>query len=154
VFSSVLLFYFVNSAWLKTGESVLGFFSPGTGAFGAILPSLMDQVGFDISAIPVFPYHLIVIFGTIGEFFLPLMIAIGLFSRIAAIGMTIFIIVQSYVDIAGHGLEDKFIGSMFDRFQDAVIWDQRLLWVFPLLIIIVKGPGKLSIDHLLSRSRS
>ncbi len=151
VFCSVLLLYFVNSAWLKAGESVFGFLAPGTGAFASILPSIMEQAGFDTSAIAFFPYHLIVILGTAGELFLPLMIAVGLFSRIAAIGMVIFIFVQSYVDIAFHGLEEKFIGSMFDRVQDAVIWDQRLLWVFPLLVTIIMGPGKVSLDHLLAR---
>ena len=30
VFCSVLLLYFVNSAWLKAGESVFGFLTPGT----------------------------------------------------------------------------------------------------------------------------
>jgi putative oxidoreductase len=65
--------------------------------------------------------------------------------------LIVFIVVQSYVDVAYHGLEAKFVGSMFDRFPDAIIFDQRMLWVFVLLMIVANGPGKLSLDHLLGR---
>ncbi len=153
VFTSVLLVYFINSGLLKLGDGFFGFLSPSVGAFAQILPSVMEKAGFDITAIPYFPWHLIVLAGTWAEFLLPVMLVVGLFTRIAALGMTIFVIVQSYVDIVFHGLEPKFVGAMFDNAPDAIIYDQRLLWLFPLVVLIIKGSGKLSLDYLMSRGR-
>lgn len=150
-FASVLLLYYLNSGWQKLGDGFFGFLNPSIGAYASILPSVMEQYGFDPSAIPFFPYGLIVYAGTWTELLLPILIIIGLFSRLAAIGMIFFVMVQTYVDINFHGLEDRFVGSMFDRFQDAIVWDQRFLWVFVLAIIVINGPGKLSLDHLLGR---
>jgi putative oxidoreductase len=150
-FASVLLLYYLNSGWQKLGDGIFGFLSPSLGAYASILPPVMEQYGFDVAAIPFFPWHVIVLLGTWAELLLPVMIVIGLFSRIAALGMVVFVIVQSYVDINFHGLEGQFIGSMFDRLPDAVIFDQRLMWVFILALIVVNGPGKLSLDHLLAK---
>lgn len=151
VFTSVLGLYYYNSGVIKLGEGFFGFVTPTTGAFGQILPPVLDAAGYDISAIPFFPWHIIVIAGTWAEFLLPLMIILGLFTRVAALGMIGFVVIQSYVDIVFHGLEEKYIGSMFDRFPDAIIYDQRLLWLFVLMVLVVKGAGKLSLDHLLTR---
>lgn len=150
-FASLLLVYYLNSGWNKLGDGLFGFLSPSSSAYITILPPIMEQYGYDVSAIPFFPWHIIVLLGTWGEIVLPLLVVLGLFGRIAALGMIVFVTVQSYVDIAYLGLEPKFIGAMFDRLPDAVIFDQRLLWIFVLLIIAVNGPGKLSLDHLLAR---
>ena len=150
-FASLLLFYYLNSGWNKLGDGLFGFLHPTVGAYAAILPQVMEQYGFEPAAIPFFPWHVIVLLGTWTEILLPLLIVAGLFSRIAAAGMIVFIVVQSYVDVMFHGLEEKYIGAMFDRLPDAIIYDQRMLWVFVLLMIVVNGPGKLSLDHLLAR---
>jgi putative oxidoreductase len=82
---------------------------------------------------------------------LPALILVGLFTRLSSLAMIGFIVVMSYVDITGHGLDAKSIGAMFDRVQNAVIYDQRLLWVFPLVYLAVKGGGAVSLDALLCR---
>jgi putative oxidoreductase len=151
VFASLLLVYYLNSGWNKLGDGFFGFLFPSSSAYITILPPVMEQYGYDVSAIPFFPWHIIVLLGTWGEILLPVLVVIGLFGRIAALGMIVFVMVQSYVDIAYLGLEPKFIGAMFDRLPDAVIFDQRLLWIFVLVMIVVNGPGKLSADHLLAR---
>ena len=91
--------------------------------------------------------------GTWAEFILPLTILIGLFTRLSALGMIGFIVVQSLTDLYGHGLsgDAKFIGGWFDRFPDAMLIDQRLLWVFPLIVLVIKGAGALSVDRALMR---
>ena len=150
-FASVLALYYLNSGWQKLGDGPFGLFSPSLGAYASILPPIMERYGFDVAAIPLFPWHIIVLLGTWAELVLPVLIVIGLWSRIAALGMIVFVIVQSYVDIAFHGLEERFVGSMFDRLPDAVIFDQRLMWILFLVLIVVNGPGRLSIDHLLAR---
>jgi putative oxidoreductase len=150
-FASLLLFYYLNSGWNKLGDGLFGFLHPSTGAYASILPPVFEQYGYSEAALPFFPWHVIVLVGTWSEILLPLLVVVGLFGRVAALGMIAFIVVQSYVDVTYLGLEGKFIGSMFDRFPDAVIFDQRMLWIFVLLMIVVNGPGKLSLDYLLGR---
>jgi len=103
VFAGVLLMYFLNSAFTKTGEGLLGIFSIQDNAYFQILPSVVEQFNYDASSVPFFPYGLIVYLGTYAEIILPVLIVLGLFTRIAAAGMIMFVLVQSYVDIAFHG---------------------------------------------------
>ena len=91
--------------------------------------------------------------GTWAEFILPLLIIIGLFTRLAALGMIGFVVVQSLTDIYGHnGTDIKTLGAWFDRFPDGVILDQRLFWVFLLSLLVVKGAGAVSVDALLRKA--
>lgn len=150
-FASLLLFYYLNSGWNKLGDGLFGFLNPSIGAYATILPPVFERYGADPGALPFFPWHVIVLLGTWAEIVLPLMIVVGLFSRIAAIGMIVFVAVQTYVDIAYFGLEGKFVGAMFDRFPDAIVFDQRMMWIFALAIIVANGPGRLSLDHWLGR---
>ena len=151
VFAAVLLVYYLNSAGTKVGDGLAGFFSIGDNAYFQILPSVVEAYGYDASQVPFFPYDLIVIAGTYAEFFLPLLIVVGLFTRLAALGMIGFTLVQSTVDIAFHGADAATVGAWFDRLPDAAILDQRTLWVFLLITLVVKGAGKLSLDYLLGR---
>lgn len=149
VFAAVLLVYYLNSAATKVGEGIAGFFSIGDNAYFQILPSVVEAYGYDASQVPFFPWDIIVIAGTYSEFALPILIVLGLFTRLSALGMIGFILVQSFVDIAYHGVDAKTIGSWFDRFSDAAILDQRTLWIFLLVYLVVKGAGALSLDRLL-----
>ena len=87
----------------------------------------------------------------LAEFILPLLIVIGLFTRLASLGMIGFVIVQSLTDLFGHGgIEHaETLGAWFDRIPDSLILDQRLFWVVILLIPVLKGAGSLSVDRLL-----
>lgn len=151
VFAAVLYGYFLSSAKTKVNEGILGFFSIADGAYYQIALPAVDAAGGDVDAVSFIPWGLVVTAGTYGEFILPLLVIIGLFGRIAALGMIIFVAVQTFVDITVHQVGAETIGALFDRAPDAVIMDQRLLWVFVLSIIVVKGPGLLSVDTLLQR---
>lgn len=153
-FAAVLWGYFLNSAKTKVGDGILGFFSIQSGAYYQIALPAVDAAGGDVDAVAFLPWGLIVTMGTYAEFILPLLVVIGLFSRIAALGMVVFIAVQTFVDVTVHQIGTESIGALFDRFPDSLIADQRLLWIIPLLVIILKGPGLLSIDALLKRSRT
>ncbi|MEM5495449.1 DoxX family protein [Hoeflea sp. AS16] len=153
-FAAVLWVYFLNSAKTKVGEGFLGFFSVSPGAYYQIALPAVNAAGGDVDAVAFFPWGLIVIMGTYAEFILPLLIVIGLFSRLAALGMIGFIAVQTYVDITVHKIGTESIGAWFDRFPDSVIADQRLLWIVPLTVVILKGPGLFSVDALLTRHSS
>ena len=151
IFSSVLMVFFLNSAMTKLGDGPFGLFEPSVGAYAQIIPPIAEAVGYDISQIALFPWKLIVIAGILAEIVLPLLILFGLFSRLAALAFIGFIAVMSFVDIAFHNVDAMTIGALFDPIHNAAILDQRLLWLMPLLVIIIKGPGTLSLDHLASR---
>lgn len=152
VFAATLLMYFWASAMTKLGDGLLGIFIPSTGAYAQIFPRQMEAVVYDVSQLSVF-HWLVVVAGTWAEFILPLLIVIGLFTRLAALGMIGFVIVQSLTDLYGHGgIEHaETLGAWFDRFPDSLILDQRAFWMLIFLILVIKGAGALSLDRILSR---
>jgi len=152
VFAGVLLVYFLHSATKKLGEGLSGLFTVTDNAYFQILPPVVEQYGYDASQIPLFPWDIIVYLGTYSEVLLPVLVVAGLFTRIAALGMMVFVIVQSWVDIAFHGVDAETIGAWFDRFSDAAILDQRALWLFLLAYLVIRGAGKVSLDHLFYRN--
>ncbi|MFK7903114.1 MAG: DoxX family protein [Nitratireductor sp.] len=150
-FLAVLFFYYLNSASTKVGEGFAGFFEVSFGAYIQILSEAgMVAYDFEIANVP-FLQKCIVYLGTYSEFILPILIVIGLFTRLAALGMIGFIFVQSYVDITAHGLDEGTIGTLFDRDPSSLIMDQRALWIFLLLVLVVKGAGLFSLDTLVCK---
>lgn len=150
VFAAVLLFYFWTSAATKLGPGLTGFLMPSDGAYIQIFPQSAEGFGYDFSQFGLFHWA-VVTAGTWAEFVLPLLITLGLFTRLAALGMIGFVAVQSYVDVYGHGVAGDTLGAAFDAASGALIWDQRLLWVFVLVVLVLKGGGALSLDRLLQR---
>jgi putative oxidoreductase len=151
VFAAVLFGYYWNSALTKVGDGLFGFFTIDDAAYFQIVPPVVEAAGYDASAVPVFPWGLIVAAGTYAEFLLPALIVLGLMTRLAALGMIVFVVVQSYVDILFHGADEATIGALFDRLPNAVILDQRALWVFLFAYLVVKGAGALSVDRLFEK---
>ena len=97
-FGAVLALYFWASALTKLGDGIFGFLFPSAGAYVQIFPHAMENVGYDPSALSL--WHLAVVTaGTRAEFILPLTILIGLFTRLSALGMIGFIVVQSLTDL-------------------------------------------------------
>ncbi len=152
VFAAVLFHYFWNSGATKLGDGIFGIFSPSLGAYAQIFPKAMEAVTYDTSQLSLFHWA-VVVAGTWAEFILPALIVVGLFTRLSALGMIGFVVVQSLTDLIGHGgFEHKeTFGAWFDRFPDSVILDQRAFWVFVFLILVIKGAGPLSLDAALSR---
>jgi len=148
VFVAVLFLYFWKSAMTKIGDGVFGILSPSFGAYYQIFPRAMDAAGGDISQLGTF-HWLVIVAGTFAEILLPILIVLGLFTRLAALGTIGFVFVQSLTDIYGHKADADTIGSWFDRFSDSLIVDQRSFWVLLLVILVVKGAGPLSLDRML-----
>lgn len=148
-FAAVLLIYYWNSGLTKLGDGILGLFSPSIGAYSQIFPKQLEAVGYDVSQLGLYHWA-VVMAGTYAEFILPLLIVIGLFTRLAALGMIGFVVVQSLTDVYGHGATDlATLGAWFDNQSGSVIMDQRLFWVFTLGILVIRGAGALSVDALL-----
>jgi putative oxidoreductase len=152
VFAAVLLGYFLTSAMTKIGHGPLGFLTVTDSAYFQILPPVVEAHGFDVSQVPFLPWGLIVHLGTYAEIVLPVLIVVGLFTRLAALGMIGFVVVQSLVDVAFHQADDKTIGALFDRLPDSAILDQRALWMVLLVYLVVRGAGAVSLDRLLART--
>ena len=144
LFGVTLLAFFWKSALTKLGDGLTGFWSPSAGAYAQIFPLKFESVSYDTSAMSFFDWS-VVFLGTYAEFVLPVLIVIGLLTRLSAVGMIIFIIVMSVVDVTGHGVE---IGSLLDGSPSSLIPDQRLFWIFPLVVVLLQGPGRFSLDHL------
>lgn len=154
VFAAVLWIYFLNSARTKINEGFLGFFAVNDNAYYQIALPAVEAAGGDVSQVPFLPWGAMVWAGTYAEFVLPVLVVLGLLSRIAALGMIVFILVQSVVDVVVHAVGPETVGILFDRFPDAAILDQRLLWIFPLVYVVVRGAGAVSLDALLARRAS
>ena len=147
VFAGVLLMYFINSAMTKFKGA---FPEVSAGAYAQILPTRMEAVTYDPAQLDTIE-HIIVYAGSYAEVVLPVLIVVGLFTRLASLGMIGFIGVMTYVDITAHGADAATIGAWFDNVATAPIADQRSLWTFLLLVLVLKGPGPLSLDTLLGR---
>lgn len=150
LFAASLLGYFWASAMTKLGDGFLGLFSPSTGAYAQIFPKAFEAVGYNASELGVFHWA-VVMAGTYAEFILPALIVLGLFTRLASLGMVGFVAVQSLTDLYGHGgiAHIETLGAWFDRLPDGLILDQRGFWVLLLLTLVIKGAGPLSVDRIL-----
>lgn len=140
-FAAVLAGYFWSSALTKLD----GIVTPSVGAYAQIFPRAMAAAGYDPAALGLWP-KLVVLVGSYAEFILPALIVLGLATRLAALGMAGFVVVQSLTDVVGHGVAP---GGWFDAASDAVIADQRALWLFVLAVLVLKGGGVLSLDRAL-----
>lgn len=139
VFLLVFFFYFLNSAGTKIEGSI---FSPSAGAFGQIFPKAAEAVLWDVTQL-TFIQRIIIFAGTVAEYVLPVLIVLGAFTRLAALAMVGFVIVQTLVDVTGHGAT---LGGWLNNAPELI--DQRTLWVFLLLVLVLKGAGPLSVDQL------
>ena len=87
---------------------------------------------------------------------MPLAIVIGLFTRLAALGMIGFVVVQTLTDLFGHGgiAHEGTLGAWFDRMPDSIVLDQRAFWIFVLLYMVFRGAGPISVDRILRSGSS
>ncbi len=148
IFAATLLVYFWASGVTKLGPGVSGLLFPSDGAYAQIFPKALEAAGYDSSQLGTWAW-IVTLGGTWAEFLLPLLVIAGLLTRPAALGMIVFIVVQSLTDIRGHGADAATIGAWFDRDASSVILDQRGLWLLLLCVPLFLGPGWLSVDRVL-----
>lgn len=148
VFALVLAGYFWSSALTKFE----GPFSPTVGAYAQIFPRAFEAANYDLQSFGLWHWS-VVMAGAYAELVLPLLLVLGLLTRLASLGMIGFIVVQSVTDIVGHGADAATIGQWFDRVPDALILDQRALWIALLAVPLLLGGGRISADAALLRWR-
>jgi putative oxidoreductase len=83
--------------------------------------------------VPVLPPELAALMGTAGELILPVLLALGLAGRFGAAGLSVMNVVAviAYADLSDLGRQD------------------HLLWGVLLLVTLLHGPGRWSLDHWL-----
>ncbi len=80
--------------------------------------------------LPLLPPDIAAYLGTFAEFFLPLAIILGLFTRLSALGL--FVMTATIQLLV---------------YPDA--WPTHILWLVPLVVLLKYGAGTLSIDSML-----
>jgi putative oxidoreductase len=93
--------------------------------------------------VPLLPPQAAALLGTFGELFFPTLLILGLFGRIGALGLGLvnLMAVISYRHVL-----------FADGFEAAI--GQHYLWGYMLLVLLVYGPGTLSVDHLMRPLRT
>ncbi len=82
-----------------------------------------------VYALPLIPPVPAAILATVAEHLLPVLLVLGLFARLSALGLLIMTaVIQLFV------------------FPDA--WVTHGLWAVALMVTLTHGPGRLSLDHL------
>lgn len=84
-------------------------------------------------AVPFIPVELAAILGTAGELGLTVLLAIGLTSRFAALGLLIMTAVIQFAVFPGQLVND------------------HVYWAILYSYILFAGPGKISIDHFIKK---
>lgn len=85
--------------------------------------------------VPLLPPDLAAYLSTIGEHVFSVLLIVGLASRLSALGLFgMTMVIQLFVVPGG--------------------WPEHILWLSLLTLIIARGPGAISIDHLVWRERT
>ncbi|MCU0816852.1 MAG: DoxX family protein [Cypionkella sp.] len=85
-------------------------------------------------ALPVLPHELAAVMATVAEHLLPVLLILGLFARLSALGLLgMTAVIQVFV------------------YPEA--WLTHGLWAAPLLAVAARGPGRWSVDYLLRFER-
>jgi putative oxidoreductase len=114
---------FLKSGWLKltSWETTVGLFR-------------------DEYRVPVLPPEAAAVAGTAGELMFPLLLIVGLYGRVGALGLfavnALAVIAYAHV-LLGEGFEAAL--------------GQHVLWGFMLLVLAIVGGGRLSLDTVLER---
>jgi len=79
--------------------------------------------------VPLLPPDLAAYLSTIAEHVFPVLLILGLASRLSALGLMLMtLVIQLFVYPDG--------------------WPEHILWFAVLLLILARGPGAISLDHL------
>jgi len=114
---------FTKSGWLKysSWESTLGLFE-------------------NEYHVPVLSPHVAAVAGTFGELFFPVLLYLGLFGRAGALG-TFAVNLMAVISYRQVLLAEGFEAALGDH----------VLWGFMLLVLVVFGTGRISLDTWLER---
>ena len=93
--------------------------------------------------VPLLPPELAAVLGTCGELGFPILLYLGLFARLGALG-TLFVNVMAVISYRQVLLSEGFEAAL----------GNHILWGFMLLVVLVFGAGQFSLDAWLERRRA
>lgn len=114
------------------------FFQSGWGKFQNYLNHDWGSTVFlfeEIHPLPGIPAHIAAVMGTAGELALPVLLALGLFARLGAAGLLAMTITIQFIVPAEYGIANPI----------------HYLWMLLLAVPLVRGPGMLSVDYVISK---
>ncbi|MGH1375397.1 MAG: DoxX family protein [Alphaproteobacteria bacterium] len=114
------------------------FFKSGKLKFDSYMNGQWDDVvtAFsDYHPIPGVPAELAAIGGTVGELALPIMLALGLFTRVGAAGLLVMTLTIQYLVPAEYEVANA----------------DHYMWMLLLAVPMLKGGGMLSVDFLFGK---
>ena len=112
------------------------FFKSGLIRFQSFLDGSWDTQIFLFSEehpIPGIPGEVTAPLATFGELFLPILLISGLFGRAGAAGLIVMTIIIEWT----YGDPDRLFAA------------DHMSWIIALSILLIRGPGLLSVDHFL-----
>jgi putative oxidoreductase len=121
-FVALVARFAVASVFWRSGQTkVEGFFMIKENTFYLFREEYM---------VPLVSPDLAAYLSTIAEHVFPTLLVIGLASRLSALGLL-------------------FMTAVIQLFVYPDGWPEHILWVAALLLIIARGPGAISLDHLI-----
>ena len=90
--------------------------------------------------VPLLAPPVAAVMGTCGELGFPILLYLGLFTRLGALG-TFFVNAMAVISYRQVLLAEGYEAAL----------DDHILWGYMLLVVMVFGPGKISLDHWLER---
>lgn len=93
--------------------------------------------------VPLLSPSVAAVLGTAAELILPILIAIGLATRLSSVALFLFNIIAVYA-----------YGSFLFSDEGAVGLQQHILWGALIAMLVFHGAGKLSLDHLITGRRN
>ncbi len=112
--------------------------------FGVSAEHWQKQVGLftDIHPLPLLPPAITALAATVAEILLPILLAIGLFTRVPALGLLIMTAIIEFVAAnTPQGIENS-IGN-----------HQHVLWMLLFGYLVIRGGGPLSLDGVIRSLR-
>lgn len=85
-------------------------------------------------ALPLIPSDLAAVLATVAEHVLPVLLVLGLFTRLSALGLLV-------------------MTAVIQVFVYPLAWPTHGLWAACFLLLIARGPGRISIDRALGLDR-
>lgn len=89
----------------------------------------------EIHPVPFLNPNFAAISGTVAELILPILLVLGLFGRLGAAGLIVLTAVIQFGIPADYGMQNS----------------DHYFWMFLLGVTFLKGPGKISLDHLIQK---
>ena len=122
--------------WLSGQTKIEGFaFNPLAGQFEFGLPTIKESTFFLFEyeyALPLIPANLAAYLATAAEHVLPILLILGLFTRLGAVGiLAMTLVIQSFVYPSAYALHAS--------------------WAAMALLLMKQGAGRVSLDNLLTR---